>query len=208
MRRWPWLTLSLTGLGLLASLAARGPGTLEYDRARVAGGEVWRILTGQIVHWTARMTAADLGAVLVLGSWIEWRSRRLAALALAAGAVLIGLGIQFVSPGLERYRGASGLASALFVAGALELARRRPGAARGGIDPAGGATRLAATFALALFVVKVTWEMITGRALFAGPLPPGVEVVPLVHLLGAFGGIAGFAAHAGRDQRPAGAPCR
>ena len=65
MRRFPWITATLAVLFAAASLApARA---LEYERTRVATGEVWRLLSGQLVHWTPRMAAFDLGGALVQG---------------------------------------------------------------------------------------------------------------------------------------------
>src|SRR5262245_50463251 len=88
--------------------------TLQYDRARVEAGEVWRLLTGQMVHWTARMAALDLGMVLGLGAWLEARGeRRSAGLALLLGAGLTALAVHVLSPRLLFYRGSSGLASVL-----------------------------------------------------------------------------------------------
>jgi hypothetical protein len=124
------------------------------------------------------MTLVDLGVLLGLGAWLEWRgSRRTLVLALALAAALTALAVQFFSPDLRFYRGSSGLASALFVLTALELVR----------SPSRGA-RVLTLAALGLFVGKAGWEFLAGAPLFAGPLPPGVRVVPLVHLLGGLGG--------------------
>ena len=167
----------------MTALPGAGP-ALEYDRARVAAGEVWRLATAQLVHWTPRMALADLGMILVLGAWLESQGRRRAvALALALAAVLTLAGVVLVLPHLLRYRGSSGPASALFVLTALEIARR----------PSRRGARGLALLSLVLFAVKVIWETITGQALFAGGLPVGVDVVPLAHLLGALAG-AGVAA--------------
>lgn len=154
---------------------------LQYDRARVEAGEVWRLLSGQLVHWTGRMAAADLGLLLVLALGLEIRGeRRSLVLTLTAGALLTALAVHALSPDLAVYRGSSGLASALFILAALTAARS-----------SGGPRTLALT-AAALFLAKAAWETFAGTALFAGPLPPGVRVVPLVHLLGGLAGAAGL----------------
>lgn len=186
--RFPWMTAGLIVLGAAASLLSAE--ALQYDRARVEAGEVWRLLTGQMVHWTARMAALDLGMLIGLGAWLEARGdRRSAGLALLLGAGLTALAIQVFSPNLILYRGSSGLASALFVLAALRIARseaRMP--------------RALALLALGLFLAKAAVELVTRQAIFAGPWPAGVEVVPLVHLLGGLGGAAaaGLAADRGR----------
>jgi hypothetical protein len=42
---------------------------------------------------------------------------------------------------------------------------------------------------LLLLAAKIAWEMAAGGALVAGELPPGVTVVPAVHLAGALAGV-------------------
>jgi rhomboid family GlyGly-CTERM serine protease len=165
---------------------------LQYDRAQVAAGQVWRLLTGQMVHWTARMAVADLAVLLALGLWLETGGRRRALLlALILGAIGVVLGVQLLPPGLTLYRGSSGLASALFVLTALEAAR----------PPARPSARLLALAALLLFAAKIAWEAAGGHPLFAGTLPPGVEVAPAVHLLGGLAGAIAFV-----SSPPAAAP--
>jgi hypothetical protein len=130
------------------------------------------------------MTLVDLAVLLGLGAWQEWRGARralLAALGMAAG--LTALAVHLLSPDLELYRGSSGLASALFVLTAVCLA---------GSSSSGG--RILAVAALALFAGKAGWEALATRPLFAGALPPGIRVVPLVHLLGGLGGLLAWLA--------------
>jgi hypothetical protein len=182
MKGFPWLTVTLVAICAAASLTS---GTaLEYERGQVISGEVWRLLTGQLVHWTPRMAVFDLGMLLGLGTWLEARGdRRLAAAALALGGALTAFAVHALSPGLVVYRGSSGLASALFVLAAVR---------------AGGLAKAA----IVLFLAKAAFEVATGPAVFAGPLPSGVHVVPIVHLLGGLGGLAAF----WLGQEPSGLP--
>ena len=166
--RFPWIILALVALCSVADGTA-----FEYERSR----EVWRLLTGQMVHWTPRMALFDLGMLLGLGAWLEIRGdRRLAAAALGLGAILTAVAVH-LSPDLLMYRGSSGMASALFVLAAFRIA--------GSPDPW---TRALAVSAVALFLAKAAFESLGGQTLFAGDLPEGVRVVPLVHLLGGLGG--------------------
>jgi hypothetical protein len=166
-------------LAFVALCAVADGSALEYERS----GEVWRLLTGQMVHWTPRMAFFDLGMLLGLGAWLEIRGdRRLAAAALALGAVLTSVAV-YLSPDLSLYRGSSGMASALFVLAAFRMA-----------DSSEPWTRALAVSAVALFLAKAAFESLAGQTLFAGDLPQGVRVVPLVHLLG---GLAGAVAAAG-----------
>jgi len=186
VRRFPWVILTALAAMAACAVASALPGggaLLEYDRARVAGGEVWRLLTGQMVHWTARMALADLAVLLGLGLWLEIGGRRRALLlALALGAAVTALGVQFFQPGLAVYRGSSGLAAALFVLAALEAMR----------PPAGQRSFRLAACALLLFTAKVAWETAGGTPLFAGDLSDGVAATPLIHLLGGLAGLAAF----------------
>jgi rhomboid family GlyGly-CTERM serine protease len=176
--RFPWISAALVVLYAVASLA--DVNVLEYERSRVAAGEVWRLLTGQMVHWTTRMAAWDLGMLLGLTAWLEIREdRRLAAATLALGAVLTAVAVH-LSPDLAMYRGSSGMASALFVLAAFRIA-----------DSPDPWTRALAVSAVALFLAKAAFESLAGETLFAGPLPEGVRVVPLVHLLGGLAGTVG-----------------
>ena len=178
MKRFPWITTALAALTAAAwCLPAEA---LEDDRTRVAAGEVWRLLTGQLVHWTPRMAALDVGMVLGLGIGLELRGdRRLLMASLALGAGLTALAVHALSPDLMVYRGSSGIASTLFVLAAIRAAQTP--------DPQ---IRALAIVAVGLFLGKAAFEFLVGQMLFAGPLPQGVRVVPLVHLLGGLGGLA------------------
>ncbi len=188
--RVPWFTLGIVAAALLVALLPGIEKALEYDRAAVGKGQVWRLLTGQLVHWTPRMMLADVTVLLVLGAWLESRSRRLALSTLLAGALLVGAGLHWFAPALSHYRGSSGLASALLVAASLDLAA---GSSRLRV-------RLAALAALTLFGVKLLWEMETGRALAAGPLLPGVAVTPWAHVMGGAAGLVAYLLHRLQDR--------
>lgn len=178
----------MTGLVVAAATAASFlPGisdALQYQRARVEAGHVWLLLTAHLVHWSPRMALADLGALLILGCLLETRRRPAAALCLGTGAIVTGAGIHLLLPGIDLYRGASGVASALFIALGLDLlVAPAPRAARGWAGAAG-----------VLFAAKIGWEVITGEPLAAGELPPGVRVSPEVHVIGAAAGAAAWVA--------------
>lgn len=190
------------GLVALCAAVSMMPGNaLEYNRARVEAGEVWRLLTGQMVHWTPRMAAFDLGMLLGLGVWLEARGdRRITAVSLALGTVLTAFAVHSLSPDLSIYRGSSGVASTLFVLVAFRIAESED-----------RWTRVLAMSAVALFLGKAAFEWLAGQALFAGPLPEGVQVVPLVHLLGGLAGaVPASAGRFGATSRPrSGSPgCR
>lgn len=173
LSRWPWLTTALAAAGLAIAALPQAAESLQYEREAVEAGAYWRLLTGQLAHWTPRMAATDLLVTLAAGAWLELRSRRLLLWTLAAAALFVGGAIQLGST--EVYRGCSGIASGLFVALAL-LLFLEPGAR------SAGAVALAC---LAGFAAKTIWELTGGAPLFAGGLPDGVALVPAVHLAGA-----------------------
>src|ERR1700756_2799400 len=113
-------------LALLSTLLMLGGSPLSqllrYDRAAVAAGQWWRLLSGNLVHlgwWHLLFNVLSLVLLVLLCperlSWGEWLRR----------VVLIGTGMSlclyFLAPGLQDYVGLSGLVYGLF---ALRLGRQ------------------------------------------------------------------------------------
>lgn len=181
--RAPWVAGALVVAGALATVVPGWAEALQYDRSRVAAGELGRLLTASFPHWNARMAFWDLLVVGVAGAWVEARSRGRTVLAATAGLLATGLAVDRLAPAVEIYRGSSGLATALFVAAALPAA----------FESRAAAGRLVAGAALVALVAKIAYEATTGSAAFAGALPDGVRVVPVVHGAGAVAGAMAFA---------------
>lgn len=179
----PWFSIALVGLALAVSFAPGLPDLLQYDRAAVSDGHVWRLLTGQLVHWTPRMTLVDLGVVLLLGTLIERRRRGMMIFVSLAGLITTGFGIHLLAQRVTVYRGASGLATTLFVFLALTLISESRSPRK----------RTLAALALGLFAAKLLWESGSTGGLVAGSLPDGVEVLPFAHLLGGLAAVVLFA---------------
>jgi rhomboid family GlyGly-CTERM serine protease len=150
-----------------------GREVLRYDRAAIANGEVWRLLSGHFVHlgWShlilngvgmvliAYLVAATFGAV-------QW-------LAIAAIVITgIDLGFWFLAPQLSWYVGLSGLLHGLLAAGAVDGLRSRQ---------------------LECWVIGVFLVGKLGYEQLLGPLPgseasTGGNVVVAAHLYGAISG--------------------
>lgn len=188
----------LLGLPALAPLLWPGAARwLEYDRERIAAGEAWRVVTCHWAHWTGDHLLWDL-LVFVLLAALSWRlGRARTAAALAASALLIPLALWTLAPDLGRYRGLSGLDSALFVFLAVALIRRERSAGRT------GAVALLAALLLG-FAAKVAFEAATGSALFVDDSAAFVPV-PLAHLVG---GVCGGVAAAASARARRCLPCR
>jgi rhomboid family GlyGly-CTERM serine protease len=169
------------------ALLAQAPGVasrLELDRAAVARGEVWRLLTGHWTHWTLDHFLWDSLAFLALAVLCETLVPRRLLLATVMGSALaVSAGVWLALPDIGAYRGLSGIDSALFVLLALTL----PGKL--------------ARVALAAFLAKILWEVSTGSILFAEA--DSFVPVPLAHLIGGAWGLAMSLIRLGRTGPPA-----
>lgn len=146
---------------------------LELDRTAIAAGEVWRLFTCHAMHWSIDHLAWDLLAFLCLLPLCLRESVRRTWWTLAAASLAISGAVLVFLPEMERYRGLSGLDSALFVfLAASRLTRGRSGTVAG--------------VALGLFAAKLAFEMATGSTLFTSV--EGFVPVPLAHLVGALCG--------------------
>lgn len=176
--RLPWTALVVLGLGaILAAVPESWRSALEYDRHALAAGEVWRIWTGHLVHFSARHAVVDLATLAALAWAVEMRcGHRVAAGLLLCAPPLLSLALFFCVPELAVYRGASGLCVVYGSALALALWS--------------GSRRMRASVLLvaALFVLKTGFEAIGSPADFSG-LGDGVRVAWQAHVFGALIGV-------------------
>lgn len=173
-RRGGWLVA-----GLMAALLVAGhplddltQHALRYERAAVAAGEWWRLLTAHFAHlsWAhALLNAAALLLVLqIFRSVVQTAEWWLAA---AAALLTIDAGLWWLEPGLDWYAGASGVLHGLFAAGLAGLWR-------------GGERRLAVALTIGL-IAKLAFEWWQGPLSGTSDLP----VVTAAHRYGAAGGV-------------------
>ena len=166
------------GLLLVASLL---PGeAMELNRQAVAEGQLWRLWTGQFCHWSGLHLAGNLAAAAAIGVIAGRPVRRwLAALPLAAP--LLSLFLLLAAPGLESYRGLSGLVGVLVAAAVVE---------------GGTPGRLLGLAYLGNLVFDATTG--SGSAL----LPAGIDVTWAAHLGGLLIGAALAVAFRIQDRHP------
>jgi rhomboid family GlyGly-CTERM serine protease len=180
-RRRIWLLLLVIAMAAVL-LEAGGPAVKEwarYERTPLANGELWRLLTGQLVHLGWGHLWPNLAALGLLGLLLE---DVMPALEWAAAAVIAALaidaGLYWLAADVDWYVGLSGVLHGLAACGAVELARR--------------GNRVG--FALALGVLgKITYEQIFGPVPFT-QASAGGPVIVAAHLYGATAGVATAAA--------------
>jgi rhomboid family GlyGly-CTERM serine protease len=170
LRQWiaPALLSAATGALLWGGQGAQQ--ALRYDRAAVAAGQWWRLLTGNFVHlgfWHWLFNALSLVLLVLLCperlTAAEWL-RRLSVL-----GVGMSLGLYFLTPQLTTYVGLSGVIYGLF---ALGLGRQ---AVQEG-------DRIAIA-CLAFLAFRVGEELVLGTPAWEARLMGGA-VVPESHLYG------------------------
>jgi rhomboid family GlyGly-CTERM serine protease len=143
----------------------------SFDRAAIAAGEWWRLLTAHFVHLDAEHAFLNgLGVVLMWALFArDYTPWRWAAIYLFS-ALTISAGLWFLDPQLEWYVGASGALHGVMTAGTLAHLKRR--------DLDG--------WILAVFIIaKLSYEQFAGAMPFAG----GANTIVDAHLFGAVGGL-------------------
>ena len=192
--RLPGASLLLAAAAALGIFAVPGlAGVLEYDRTAMARGELWRALTCHWTHWGAGHLVWDTAVFALLGAVCEGRSRRRLWTALGLAVVLVPAAVWIFLPGMERYRGLSGLDSAFFALLASEVLREKWSQGR-------RLWALAVVAAALAFAGKIAWELATGTAVFVDSAAAGMVPVPLAHLVGAACGALAGAWPARRQQ--------
>ncbi len=122
MPRVPPLWRAVLALSLLC-LVLQSAGltdNLAYQRPDIASGELWRILTGNLMHtnwWHLLMNLAGLWVVTYIHR-MHYRASGFVLLMLLLG-VMQGIGLYLFVPSLLGYVGLSGALHGLFVFGAL-----------------------------------------------------------------------------------------
>lgn len=169
--RWPVAVLILATLLLFGGDTARE--WLRFEREAIGTGEVWRLVTGHLVHLGGAhfmLNAVGLGLVWYLVG-ASFRAAEWTIVAIVSVGA-IDLGLWFVNTQLEWYVGLSGLLHGVLAAGLL-AGLRQP--------------RLEMLALGVLLLAKLGWEQ------FNGPLPgsestSGGPVVVAAHLYGTVGG--------------------
>jgi rhomboid family GlyGly-CTERM serine protease len=165
--------LAATALALAAVPAATP--ALSYVRAAIRSGEIWRLLTGHLVHGTVAHLAWNLAGLalvwLAFGTGLGGRAWTLAFLASALGT---GLGVFLFAPDVAAMLGLSGALHGLLSAGAVAAVR--------------SGERLGWAF-VTLLAAKLAWEQLAGASPTTEALLGGAIAVD-AHLYGSLAGAA------------------
>lgn len=168
----PAVLAALCLLGLLFGEPLKA--LLRWERAGIAEGEFYRLVSGHFVHLGAGhalLNVFGLGLVWMLVGGAFATARWIAALVFVIAA--IDLGFWYLLPALDWYVGLSGVLHGLLVAGLIGSVRERP----------------VESIVLGTIIVgKLGWEMLVG------PMPGSAEaaggaVIVEAHFYGALGGL-------------------
>lgn len=157
---------------LLLALQACGDGAsdaLRYERAAIAHGQLWRLVTGNLVHFGWPHCLLNVAVLLGLGAILPapWHALRTCAL-LSTG---IGMALFLTVPGLQHYAGFSGVNYGLAVLALWPRMRDEP----------------VAGVVLAVVVTRVAWQWLgTGTSIDAAWL--GAPPLAAAHVAGLCGG--------------------
>lgn len=113
--RIPAWTLLLCSIATVVFFLPSIGTILIYDRKSILGGEWWRLITGNFVHYTVAHLTFDVAALLVVGTILEQQCNRYLWLVYFTAGTAIGLVVYFVLPELRYYGGLSGIVTAAIV---------------------------------------------------------------------------------------------
>ncbi|RKZ43442.1 MAG: rhombosortase [Gammaproteobacteria bacterium] len=105
----PFLTLAILGLSLVTYALPEVSAAFIYDRKAIFEGEIWRLLSSHLVHFTNLHLFYDLLAFGMAGWIIEYRTYRYFGLLCILMAFFISLSLLIMKPNMIYYGGLSGL---------------------------------------------------------------------------------------------------
>ena len=147
---------------------------LRYERSAIQAGEVWRLLSGNLVHLGWEHLLLNLtGLILIWLLFGRLLSTRQWLLVTTISCLAVGLGLLLFNPELDWYVGLSGMLHGLFVTGLLINLRN--------------GYKLEWLLLLAI-IAKLAWEQLHGAMPGSAAIAGGAVIVD-AHLYGAISGI-------------------
>lgn len=179
-RRFAVAPLAIAVLALLVAWLPETAAALEYDRARLLQGELWRALTGHVTHWNGQHLLTNAAGACLLAAWFRGLETRFWIVTGSVAALAITAGLLVEAQPLDRYRGLSGLLYGWLVAALFADGQRGRSRTRRRLQQALG-------LAMPLWVLADLSEV-------TAPLRPGTGSVPVhaaAHLYGIVGACFG-----------------
>jgi len=115
IRRIPILTISLLLLLIGLHWMVEDKTSLYFSATGIQRGEIWRIVSGHLMHADLQHLLWNCLGLLVLGTLLESRSRLVLLAALGAGIVFVSGLLLTPYPQLEYYCGLSGVLNTLLL---------------------------------------------------------------------------------------------
>ena len=191
--RLPTGTFCIASLAALVWLLPNLASRLIYDRDAILAGEVWRLWTGYLVHFSASHFVLDLAAFAACGWLLETRTRISRPLFFFGAPLWISLALLVLVPNMTRYGGLSALVVSALVCVALTLVKEGQG------------MRWIGWAALVLLAAKTGYELNASTALFADM--SSVQVAPASHLAGSAAALIAWVTTGGNgSMRPRSQP--
>jgi len=153
---------------------------MAYDRGMIVQGQAWRLITGHLYHYSALHLWNNLLPLVVIGTWLEKKSRVCFAAGCLLTALVVGFGLFFARPSMGRYGGLSGILCSLLAFYGFSLSVDR------------GTIRWIGFVTLAALILKTGYELLSGQACLIDWNRHGFVVVPLSHLFGMLAGTVWF----------------
>jgi len=181
--RIPLATLLVCGAAGVVFALPLLQALLIYDRAAIDEGEIWRLITGNLVHLSPSHFLYDVVPLFFAGALIEIRGYRHFAILCLVSAAMIGATVYVGSPELSVFGGLSGIVMAAFTYACLDGLKET------------GTWRQLCWAALIFLVIKMSIEMALGTSFgsFAEGESPTFVPVPSTHVAGAVSALILFA---------------
>ncbi|RKZ42440.1 MAG: rhombosortase [Candidatus Parabeggiatoa sp. nov. 3] len=164
-----WTTLIL-GLSIISYASPQISSALIYDRAAIFQGEIWRLITSHLVHFTPLHLINNLIAFGIAGWIIENRGYQHFVPLCLLMAFFITVSLIVMKPNMIYYGGLSGLASGSIYYLALLGLRESP------------PWRLVCIVTLFFIPIKIVLEIEINQSIFAYSQP--FTIMPHSHIIG------------------------
>lgn len=176
MRRpFPYVTFCMIGLSLATFYVPTLSELFVYDRQAVLEGEVWRIFTAPLVHFSIGHLFWNLLVVSIVGWAVETAGWGRWWIVYGVCSAVAGLVFVFFCPDMARYGGLSGLATAVvaqFCLCNLIMSEKQKKVWMGLVF---------------LVLTKILFECHSHNAIFVSSAQMAFKVMPFAHIIGLLG---------------------